>query len=36
MIERDPGYWGIDNDYAVLRDVLLGRRNTIAGSKPGR
>ena len=23
--ERDPEYWGIDNDYAVLRDVLLGR-----------
>ena len=21
----DPGYWGIDNDYGVLRDVLLGR-----------
>ncbi len=22
---RDPGYWGINNDYAVLRDVLLGK-----------
>lgn len=22
---RDPGYWGINNDYGVLRDVLLGR-----------
>ncbi len=25
MAIRDPGYWGIDNDYGVLRDVLLGR-----------
>jgi hypothetical protein len=23
--ERDPEYWGIDNDYTVFRDVLLGR-----------
>jgi len=22
---KDPGYWGIDNDYGVLRDVLLGK-----------
>jgi N-dimethylarginine dimethylaminohydrolase len=22
---NDPGYWGIDNDYAPLRDVLLGK-----------
>ena len=25
MSKREPGYWGIDNDYGVLRDVLLGR-----------
>jgi hypothetical protein len=25
QILKDPGYWGIDNDYGVLRDVLLGR-----------
>jgi N-dimethylarginine dimethylaminohydrolase len=23
---RSPDYWGIDNDYGVLRDVLLGKR----------
>jgi N-dimethylarginine dimethylaminohydrolase len=23
--ERDPSYWGINNDYAQLHDVLLGR-----------
>ena len=22
---KNPGYWGIDNDYGVLRDVLLGK-----------
>jgi len=22
---KDPDYWGIDNDYGVLRDVLLGK-----------
>jgi len=23
--QRSPDYWGIDNDYGVLRDVLLGK-----------
>ena len=23
--KRDPAYWGINNDYAVLKDVLLGK-----------
>ena len=23
--QEDPNYWGIDNDYGVLRDVLLGK-----------
>ncbi len=24
-LPQDPDYWGIDNDYGVLRDVLLGK-----------
>ena len=23
--QHEPGYWGIDNDYGTLRDVLLGK-----------
>ena len=25
VLSKSPGYWGINNDYNVLSDVLLGR-----------
>ena len=30
--KRDPDYWGIDNDYGVLRDVLLGKADSKANA----
>ncbi|MDH3631556.1 MAG: hypothetical protein OER98_10600 [Gammaproteobacteria bacterium] len=33
--QHSPDYWGIDSDYGVLRDVLLGKPDYFKWVEPG-